>query len=581
MIFLDKLDAYENPVNNGYWKNRMSFVADDGKTTGGNDGSQHTDQVEQLAELHVPTIYEKNKLYLISYPTVITSQGRRKPECNADIIKYWNNGQIMVNYTGHGSPEVWAHEYVFEIDVALSQLKNKDRYPFLTVASCDFSKMDNPLNQSGGEKIVLAPNRGAIGSLAASRPVYGGQNAIFNNRFWSELLGARDTLRLPRTFGKATFNTKQYHPYVNDIKFMLLTDPTLRIQTPRFQSRIDSISGLSNDTMRALSRIKIHGSIIRPDSSFWSDYNGSTFIKIFDVRRNVILKDEDGIEFRFAVNGGIIYSGTQTVTNGLWTAEYIVPKDISYQNKNGRLINYFYNNQADGHGEDTRFIVGGIDPNAPVDTTGPDIKLFINNRNFRSGDVVNSSFKFIADLFDESGINTTGTIGHKLEVILDNDENKKYDVTAFYNSDSTYKSGTIEFDFVNLPEGKHTLKLRAWDTYNNSSTAVIDLEISNYSGLQVMNVFNYPNPFADKTTFTFMHNFPDMVNVNIKVYTVSGRLIKETTQQGIPDKFVAINWDGRDEDGEILGNGVYIYKLTVDALDGSSVTTTGKIAVLK
>jgi hypothetical protein len=258
-----------------------------------------------------------------------------------------------------------------------------------------------------------------------------------------------------------------------------------------------------------------------------------------------------------------------------------VPKDISYQNQNGKLINYFYNNEADGSGMDKRFIVGGIDPNAPIDTTGPDISMFLNNRNFRSGDVVNSDFKLIADLFDESGINTTGTIGHKLEAIIDDNENNKYDVTAFYNSDSSYRSGTLEYDFTNIPEGRHTLKLRVWDTYNNSSTATIDFEVSDYQNLQVMNVFNYPNPFKDKTTFTFMHNYPNTVNVKIKIYTVSGRLIKEISSNSLQDKFVAIDWDGKDADGETLGNGVYIYKLTVDAEDGTSTTTTGKIAVLK
>jgi hypothetical protein len=579
--YINKIDCYEDPSYNDYWKNKAVYVADDGRTSYGNDGSQHTDQCELLAELYTPQDIEKKKLYLVMYPAVITSQGRRKPDCNKDIAKYWNEGCIMLNYTGHGSPEVWAHEYVLEKDVIISQLNNNCRYPFVTIASCDFSKFDNPLSQSGGEQFAMANNKGAIGTIAATRPVYGQQNSVFNNSFWSKLLFPRDTLLFQTRFGKASFLTKQVYYTVNDLKFLLICDPTLRVQIPRYRSNVDSIAGLSNDTMRALSRIKIYGSIIRPDSSFWGDYNGKIFLKIFDVTKQISMTDEDGFLFNFKLPGGIIYSGTQAVKNGKWVAEFIVPKDISYLNQNGKIINYFYNNSADGSGLYTDFIVGGIDPNAPVDTTGPNIKLFIDSRNFRSGDVVNPSFKLIGDLFDESGINTSGTIGHKIEAVIDDNETHKYDLTTFYNSDTSYKSGTLEYDFSEIALGKHTLRLKAWDTYNNSSEAEIEFNVSSSDVLQVTNVYNYPNPFRDNTAFTFQHNYPNSVNVKIKIYTVAGRLIKEIENKEINDKFVVINWTGKDEDGETLGNGVYIYKLTVDDGSGQSVTTTGKLAVLK
>ena len=72
-----------------------------------------------------------------------------------------------------------------------------------------------------------------------------------------------------------------------------------------------------------------------------------------------------------------------------------------------------------------------------------------------------------------------------------------------------------------------------------------------------------------------------LFNAAIKIYTVSGRLIKEINKQNIPDKFVVIDWGGTDQDGDKLANGVYLYKLTVTADDGKSETTLGKLAVLK
>ncbi|RPI15041.1 MAG: type IX secretion system sortase PorU [Ignavibacteriae bacterium] len=580
--YVDKLDCYEVTGTNGYWKNKVVYVADDGKTTNFNDGSQHTDQCELLAEQYTPQVYDKNKLYLIAYPTVITPGGRRKPGVNKDIITYWNAGCIGLNFTGHGSPDVWTHETVFEKDVTISQLNNNCKYPFVTIASCDFSKFDNPLLPSGGEALVTTQRKGAIGTYAATRPVSGPSNATLNYAFWDRLYFRRDTLLLQNTFGKASFGAKNYVSYdPSHKKFILIGDPTQRIQTPRFCSMVDSISGLVSDTMRALSKVKIYGSVIHPDSSLWQDYNGKIFLKLFDVTRQISMRDEDNYEYKFKIPGGIIFSGTQNVLNGKWLVEFIVPKDISFRNEKGRLINYFFNNTADGHGIYTNFFIGGINPNAPVDTTGPEIKLYINNRDFREGDVTTENFKLIADLFDESGINTTGTIGHKIDGVLDNKENLKYDFTPFYNSDSTYKSGSFEYSFSSVSEGEHIIKVKAWDTYNNSSEKTLHFIVASHSILKLMNVYNYPNPFADRTAFTFQHNYSSAVNVNIKIYTVAGRLINEILKKDITDKFVAIDWPGTDKDGEKLANGVYIYKLSVTGTEGETQIETGKLAILK
>ena len=355
--YLNKVDCYEDPNFNGYWKNRAVFSADDGIVPGGNEGSQHTDQCEDLAENHTMPTLDKTKIYLVMYPTIITSQGRRKPDAAKDIINNWNEGCLSVNWTGHGSPDLWSHNYVFEKDVVISQLTNQCKYPFLTVASCDFSKFDDPLDPCGGEALDVAPNKGTVGTLSATRPVYGGSNSVLNNTFWSYLYSSQDSLLLQTRFSQAIFLTKQTLSDINSLKFELLCDPTVRVQSPRFRSRVDSIAGLSSDTMRALSKIKIYGSIMHPDSSFWGDYNGKIYLKIFDVTRQIYMTDEQGYPYNFKLPGGIIYTGTQNINNGKWVIEFIVPKDISYLNQNGKLINYFYNSQSDGTSLYTNFIV--------------------------------------------------------------------------------------------------------------------------------------------------------------------------------------------------------------------------------
>ena len=104
----------------------------------------------------------------------------------------------------------------------------------------------------------------------------------------------------------------------------------------------------------------------------------------------------------------------------------------------------------------------------------------------------------------------------------------------------------------------------------------------NKSGLVIRDVFNYPNPFAYKTTFTFQQNLASPINVKIKIYTIAGRLIKVIQEDSIFEKFVKVNWDGRDEDGNSIANGTYLYKLIVETVNGKfNRTFLGKLSIIK
>ena len=78
------------------WKTRALYVGDDAFE----DGNIHTEQSEDIANL-TPEVFEKRKVYLEEYPTVITTQGRRKPGAYQDIIDIINQGVLIVNFTGH------------------------------------------------------------------------------------------------------------------------------------------------------------------------------------------------------------------------------------------------------------------------------------------------------------------------------------------------------------------------------------------------------------------------------------------------------------------------------------------------
>ena len=586
---INKVLEYESSLNYGIWKKKIMFVADDGWTTEmnqGQEGNQHTEQSEAIAENYAPKDFEKEKIYIVTYPAIITPQGRRKPGANIDIIKGWNEGRLVINYVGHGSADLWAHEHIFTKDESIPQLHNKGKYPFVTIASCDLARWDDPFHlKSMAEELVYVADKGAIGVIAASRPVYAQSNAIFNNKLWQNFMWLKDTLNLPIRIGKAMYNVKnQLTSDHNHAKYFLVCDPTLRVNIPQHITIVDSINsipGMDTAQIKALQKVKIYGSVLKPDSSFWSNYNGDITIKVFDVDRDVTIIDF-GYEFNFKLDGGRIFAGSTNIIGGKWMVEFIVPRDISYQTGNGKLIAYFKNNSTEGSGYSTRFTLNGIDTTAAIDTTGPEITIYVGDRNFRSGDMINQNSTIIADFYDFSGMNLTGTIGHKIEAIVDDDENSKIDLTPFYNSTSGYQYGTLECPIEGLADGRHNLKVKAWDTYNNYNINSVDFVVMNSDELRVENVYNYPNPMRESTSFLFYHNFDIPLKASIKIYTVSGRMIKELIKTNITEKVVKIDWDGKDADGDHIANGTYIYKVIVRSEDGNfSVNKTGKLAKLK
>jgi hypothetical protein len=588
-IIVDKISQYESGSNNGIWKKKIMYCADDGWTTEqnqGQEGDMHTRQCESIAEDHTPKDFEKEKIYIVAYPTVITPQGRRKPGANVDIIKGWNEGRLLVNWTGHGSTDLWAHEHVFVKDESIPQLHNKGKYPVVTIASCDLARWDDPYLISAAEKLVLIQDAGGIGVIAATRPVYANYNERLNNYLWDNLMSAKDTLNLPIRIGKALYNVKNQISGIvdNDMKYCLIGDPAMRISIPQYFTKIDSINNISgNDTaiVKALQKVKISGSVLRPDSSFWSNYNGDIVINVFDVDRQIYMIDFN-MPFGWRLDGGTIYKGSTKVTNGKWSLEFIVPKDISYNTGTGKILAYFGNGSSEGSGYSNMFKLTGLDTTAVADTTGPVISLYMDSRNFKTGDLVNQNAKIIADFYDASGINLTGAIGHKIESIVNNDDNSKIDLTSYYNSTSGYQYGSLEYPLTGLADGNYTLKLKAWDTYNNASESSITFVVKSTQILAVNNVFNYPNPMTDGTAFTFQHNFDMPLTTQIDVYTVAGRKIKTIKRTNIISKFVSIEWDGRDEDGDYIANGTYIYKVIVKTEDGSfSKVQTGKLVKLK
>ncbi|MCC6396785.1 MAG: type IX secretion system sortase PorU, partial [Bacteroidetes bacterium] len=597
---VDKIIRYKEESVSDAWKMRILYIGDDSWTTEREDGTGHSDDAETLSSpIYTPEIFEKRKVYIAEYPTVFSALGRRKPGAAQDIIDQVNQGVLILNYSGHGNPNVWAHERIFEVTTSIPAMTNRNRFALFILATCNFSQFDDPRSYAGAELLMNKVDGGAMGVISASRKVFASGNAELNRGIYLRLFGrdayGRVVVERPASalfmFKASRGNT------ANDQKFFYMGDPTTRLVFPERYAVIDSINGEPVDsvggvprqtpiTLRALSKVSVSGTVRTVDNAIDTTFNGVLQLRVNDAsRRKVILNFYANVNWAYVSTGGTIYRGENSITAGKFRAAFIVPKDISYADTSGRgrVAAYFSNSVTDGAGFTGLMRVSGTDSTAGDDGDGPVVNLYLDSRSFRPGDVVTEKPMLIADLHDSSGVNTsTAGIGHRIEAWINNAIQSK-DITEFYSSTrDDYREGTVQYPLTNLPAGRNTVRVRAWDSYNNSTLTETHFEVSSSDKLSVSDVFNYPNPFPNETLFTFRQNLNAPLDVEVKVYTLAGRLIQSIQSSAQGEPMVRIPWDGRDRDGDLLANGVYLYKLVVRTTDGRFASEAlGKLTVLR
>ena len=196
---------------------------------------------------------------------------------------------------------------------------------------------------------------------------------------------------------------------------------------------------------------------------------------------------------------------------------------------------------------------------------------------------MNENPVLIVSVKDSSGINSSAnSIGHRLEAWIDG-STKSIDLTESYKGDiDSYQQGKAEYPLFGLSQGSHSIKVRAWDVHNNSSSAELYFVVASSGSLSIQQLYNFPNPVSTTTSFTFQHNQLSPIDVTIHIYTVAGRRIHTIEQFGVGGRFVKINWNRRDSDGDEIGNGIYFYKVIAKTMDGKFTSEAiGKLAVVR
>lgn len=568
---INKVFEYNDVKSYGNWRNNYVAISDDSDKPSDVSLQIKQNQLADRIVLEKPFINAK-KVLLDSYVQETSSGGNRYPKAREDIFNAFEKGALVFNYLGHGGEDGLTGERIWEKSDG-QNLSNQYKYPLFITITCDFSRFDNPYRPTAGEYTYWNPKGGAISMITTIRSIGQGSAEYFNDKL-SEYLFSYGSNQYT-SIAEALRLAKNSNPSSSSNIVFYLGDPALMLAIPKPKISLTKvndilISGTIPD-FQSLAYVKLSGEITDENDILLSSYSGALTVNIFDknIIKATLNNDGNNSTIDFTTLGETIFRGNASVSNGLFEFGFVVPRDIKIPLGNGRISFYSKKNQAfiDNTGVDTSIKIGGINTLAAADSTPPTAKIFMNDQTFINGGITNASPFFLAFIEDENGINTASGIGHDIVAILDGNESSPYILNDYYETElDNYKKGKLRFPFRNLAVGLHTIAFKAWDVYNNPIRLELQFIVVGDETMTLTNVLNYPNPFVNYTQFWFTHNHPyEPLEVQVQVMTITGKIVWTKNQLVTTDGFLSreISWDGRDDFGDKIGKGVYIYKLTV------------------
>lgn len=587
-IMVDKTIGYVENKNAGSWQNTIVFMGDDG------DANIHMHDVNEVADATISAHpeYLVRKIMWDAYPQETSASGHGYPAVTNLIKRLQSSGALIFDYGGHGRPDQVSYENVLRL-TDFKAFSNKN-LPLWVTATCDIMPYDG-VEPTIGEAAVLNENGGAMAFFGTARTVFVAQNKAINRAFMKYVL-TYDSNGKPVTIGEAQRLTKTYlitsseDRSANKLQYQLLGDPAVALHLPTQKVVVDSINGISvNDTQKKATLQAGSIATISGHIEGNNDFTGLVSATVRDSRElitcNMNASAAADSAFTFYDYTKYLFNGSDSIKNGKFHLSFAVPMDINYSDKAG-IMNFHAvssDKQMLAHGYCTNFIVGGT---AAVDndSIGPSIFCYLNSPSFVNGGNVNSTPYFVAQITDANGINSTGNgIGHDLQLIIDGDMAKTYTLNDNFVYDfGTYTSGTTYYQIPELPAGKHTLKFRAWDILNNSSTVSLDFNVVRGLTPKLFNVGVTKNPASTSTTFIINHDrVGTTMDVDIDVFDASGRLLWTRHESGVStDGAYTSTWNLCTDNGQQLQTGVYLYRVRVACEGSSQASKANKLVVI-
>ena len=590
---VDKIVAYMRNRAAGGWQNRILLLGDDGDDSMPNQHMKDADSIAEILEADYQS-YMVDRIYWDDYPIEVSATGKRYPAVTRDIYSNLEKGALIVNYSGHGSANLLSHEMVWKA-ADMAEVKSP-RVPFWVTASCDIGPFDMG-DKSVAESAILNANGGAIGLFTTTRTVMQSYNAVINKEFTKQIMlpvktggvmAVGDAVRM----AKCNVITLGSDRTVNKLQYVLLGDPALRLKYPQYKvvvDRFNNVDAAETSQVSAGALLSVEGHVVTSGGELAADFNGVLYSNLFDSAEEVNTRNNTGLgSYAYTAYNKTLFSGSDSVRGGRFSISMPIPLDISYSGDYGMLNLYAVDTAfvSMAQGRFDNFTVGGTAENFENDSVGPQIKMYLNSASFVEGDRVNATPVLLVELYDENGINTMGTgVGHDITAIVDNDPNHTYNLnSAFAPAVGDYKRGTISMPLNRLSEGEHTLTLRAWDLYNNSSFAKMNFYVDPTLAPEFVELRMSSSPViaGTSTAFVLSHDRPNCeISVRIDVFNVQGQLCWSSNETVVcGDNLYSCGWNGTAQGGQPLSTGVYVAKAYMTEGGVTSSVKTTKFVVI-
>ena len=502
-IVVSKIINYEkNAKSLGKWRTGITFIADDG------DNNLHVLHAEILSKLVSQNLPDLNidKIYIDAYPQVTTTRGEIAPLAKERVEKAFGAGSLIINYSGHGGETGLTSEQVID-QSTIRGYKNNENLPFLITATCEFGRYDNPHTTSAAVLSITSRNGGTIGNLTSTREAFASSNLKLNTAFYNSLFRGGPEQTLGDIFKNTKNDRAALNESVNNRNYVILGDPCLRLAFPKERIAMttfqDSVVSSSYPTVSPLSRISLTGKVASKAGDNLS-FNGIVNVRMFE--QDVIYSTQGtdgGFPTTFSSRSKVFHESNTKVSNGTFSLSMIVPKDILYDG-GSRKISFYANDSLlnDAIGSFTGFSLGRENVQLK-DTIPPKVSLTIAGADSLNGYQTLKDVLLNIRLTDERGINTsTVGVGHEITAVLDGQKPRVLN-EYFYSENNDSTSGIVRFPFTSLARGKHTIKVKAWDTSNNSTEELISfLVVDKYDVDGPVIKLKLRSPGLDSSNFT-------------------------------------------------------------------------------
>ena len=579
-----KLEKYvKNPVY-GSWRNSVMVIADD------QDNGDHLNQAEKVISGMRSTSngrdYLYEKLYLDSYPLVMSGTGATYPQATRRMLDKINEGVAFIDYIGHANPREWGHEKL----LTWSDIKalSNTNLPFIYAATCEFMNWDADA-VSGAEELWLKPDAGIIGMICPSRKVYIALNGDLNIAT-SPYIFPDNSLK-PNRIGDFMIAGKNYKNESNKLRYGLMGDPAMALPSPSFKLVVDAVDGkpvgeeADLPVIKARSKTLVTGHIADAAGNTVTDFNGEIDVRLYDAEKVVetLGNGTDGVVIPYNDRKTRLAVTKTKASAGQWSAELLLPSEIENNYSPALLSLYAYDDkgrEANGSFED--FYVYGIDESAPDDNEGPAIaEFYLNTPSFKSGDEVGPAPIVYARFSDPSGINLSDAgIGHNMTLSLDG---KKVfdDLSSCFTPDpASPESGSIAYPLSGVEPGKHDLTLTVWDNANNSSSSTLSFAVSASWQPSISGLSTDVSPASSSVSFLIDTDAPaGAAQCRLEVFNLLGRKVWSETVDASASSSVSVFWNLRDFSGTRVPRGIYLYRATILTGEGAEISKTNKLAV--